>query len=255
MAHYVLILGGGQGTRMNNSTPKQFLEINGLPLLMHSICAFFASDSTCKIYIGLPKSYLSEWDSLCKKYSFNINNIIFEGGKKRLDTAYLGIKKITKENECCSDDIISIHDGARPFIDQTFIEQLINSARLNGSAIPVLSLKNALRIDLNRGSLNKNKKSKSINRSFYKTAQTPQVFNCNIIKNCYENLHELLLKGGDSSSILNGIFDDASVYEKFKSSKDPSIKEVPGREYNIKITSPMDYYLAPFIYDFYKSMQ
>ena len=73
MAHYVLILGGGQGTRMNNSTPKQFLEINNMPLLMHSISTFFASDSTCKIYIGLPKSYMSEWDSLCNKYGFNFS--------------------------------------------------------------------------------------------------------------------------------------------------------------------------------------
>ncbi|RPG59844.1 MAG: 2-C-methyl-D-erythritol 4-phosphate cytidylyltransferase [Flavobacteriales bacterium TMED191] len=255
MAHYVLILGGGQGTRMNNSTPKQFLEINDMPLLMHSISAFFASDPTCKIYIGLPKSNLSEWDGLCKKYGFNINSLIFEGGNKRLDTAYLGIKKIVSENECCTEDIISIHDGARPFIDKSFIQELINSARLNGSAIPVLPLKNALRRDSSQESLNNKNKSNSMNRSFYKTVQTPQVFNCNIIKSCYEKLHQLRSISGDSSYILNGIFDDASVYEKFKSPKDPSINQVPGREYNIKITSPMDYYLAPFIYDFYKSMQ
>ena len=133
MAHYVLILGGGQGTRLNNTTPKQFLELKGVPIIMHSVCSFFKSDSTCKIHIGLPADYMPEWVSLTKKYNFNINHTVFTGGKTRTDTVYLGIQKIVQENKCFRDDIISVHDGARPFIDPILISQLLFLSACNTS--------------------------------------------------------------------------------------------------------------------------
>jgi len=255
MAHYVLILGGGQGTRLKKTTPKQFLELKGIPIIMHSAYAFLKSDSTCKIYIGLPIDYISKWASLTKKYNFNINHTVFTGGQQRLDTVYLGIQKIVQENECCRDDIISVHDGARPFIDSTFISQLMNNARTYGSAVPVLSLKNALRRDITTRHLSKTKTINSINRLNYKITQTPQIFKYNEIEKSYKKLYDLISQEGNSESLLSSIFDDASIYENFKSPKAPIINEVPGREYNIKITTPMDYYLAPYIYDFCKSMK
>ena len=255
MTHYVLILGGGQGTRLNNITPKQFLELNGIPIIMHSAYAFLESDPECKIYIGLPTDYISEWYILTQKYNFNINHEVFEGGQKRLETVYLGIKRIMQENKCGLDDIISIHDGARPFIDSCFISDLISEAKIYGSAVPVLSLKNALiRYKMN-SSLSNTKTINSINRRHYKTTQTPQIFKFDVIEKSYKNLYDLISKEGNNASILSSIFDDASVYENFKPPKGPRIHAVPGREYNIKITTPMDYYMAPYIFDFYKSMK
>ncbi len=255
MAHYVLILGGGQGTRLNSKTPKQFLEIQGVPIIMHSAYAFLKSDSKCKIYIGLPQDYVSEWASLKKKYNFNINHKFFKGGQKRFETVYLGIQKIIQENQCHKDDIISIHDGARPFIDSIFISQLISDAKIYGSAVPVISLKNALRRSEVKSSVSNLTITNSINRLHYKTAQTPQVFKFHLIEKSYEKLYHLIFKDGNNASILSNIFDDASVYEHFKNPKEPKINEVPGREYNIKITTPMDYYIAPHIYDFFKNIK
>ncbi len=255
MAHYVLILGGGQGTRLNNTTPKQFLELKGVPIIMHSAYAFLKSDSTCKIYIGLPADYMSEWGSLTKKYNFNINHTVFTGGQTRTDTVYLGIQRIVQENKCFRDDIISVHDGARPFIDPILISKLMINARTYGNAIPILPLKNALRRDTITSILSKTKTPHSINRLHYKITQTPQIFKYHELKKSYYHLYDLISKENNSETLLSSVFDDASIYENFKSTKAPPINLVSGREYNIKITTPMDYYLAPYIYDFCKNIK
>ena len=254
MAHYVLILGGGQGIRLNNKIPKQFLELKGMPIIMHSVNAFLKSDPKSHIYIGLPKNYISKWSSLIKKYNFHINHTVFIGGQTRSETVYLGIQRIVQDNKSCVEDIISIHDGARPFIDSTFISDLISNAKKYGGSVPVLSLKNALIRNIIPTSTRNTKKNHSTNRQNYKITQTPQIFNLQEIETCYSQLYDLISKEENIESILSNIFDDLSVYEKFKETQKSSTYFVCGREYNIKITTPMDYYMAPYIYDFFTSI-
>ena len=132
MAHYVLILAGGRGKRLNQTTPKQFLDIKGVPILMHSINSFYVADPSCKIYVGLPEGYLDLWRQLCQKKNFIVSHTVYVGGKQRTDTVRLGLEKVSVENECREDDLISIHDGARPFVSSGFILELLVHAKKNG---------------------------------------------------------------------------------------------------------------------------
>ena len=83
MTNYVLILAAGSGSRCNSITPKQFLEIDNLPIVMHSVKAFHMADPNAKIYIALSKEYISKWPKICKKYKFEIEHEIYTGGKRR----------------------------------------------------------------------------------------------------------------------------------------------------------------------------
>ena len=95
--HYVLILAAVKGSRLKGrNIPKQFLKLENLPILMHSIKAFKNADPTCGIYIALPKGYQSKWKALCKEYNLNIKHKIYIGGERRFDTVWRGLKNIYK---------------------------------------------------------------------------------------------------------------------------------------------------------------
>ena len=247
MIHYVLILAAGKGSRLINSRiPKQFLELDHLPLIMHSAIAFKKADPKSELYIALPIGYKLEWRRLCKQYNFTLEHKIYTGGRRRLDTVFKGLKIIYKTkssniNHIKSHALISIHDAARPFINKEFILELINSATRNGSAVPVIKLKDSLREFIGIQAA----QSLGRDRSNYVSTQTPQVFNLDIIYKAYCQLIEL-----EQSNINHLFFDDASVYDYFQHQL--PIKLINGREYNIKITTDLDYYLAQKIYNFLK---
>ena len=97
MDHFVLILAAGEGSRLKSDVPKQFLELNGIPIIMHSLLAFRQADPTAKIYIALSKKNQSYWRELCKKYNFNIDHEIYIGGHQRSDSVFRGLQAIHKE--------------------------------------------------------------------------------------------------------------------------------------------------------------
>ena len=94
MAHHVLILAAGKGLRLESKTPKQFLEIHSLPIIMHSMQAFFSADPTSKIYVALSEDYIGKWSQLCLDYKFQINHEIYIGGNTRQESVFLGLNKI-----------------------------------------------------------------------------------------------------------------------------------------------------------------
>ncbi len=261
MIHYVLILAAGKGTRLKNSqTLKQFLTINDLPIIMHSVIAFKNADPNCRIYIGLPKNYTNYWKILCKKYNFHIDHTLYNGGKSRIKTVFNGLEKIYQDqensrkksklyqsNNLNKKKIVSIHDSARPFIDKKLILALIKIASQKGIAIPVIKLKSSLRsINLQAPPLTFAK-----NRSHYVITQTPQVFHFEDIYESYVKINRELSKYNNNQAIDDKyFFDDAGVYEYCNPKS--IINLVDGREHNIKITTDLDYILSPIIYDFVK---
>tara|TARA_B110000495_G_C22913118_1_gene533286 strand:+ start:275 stop:988 length:714 start_codon:yes stop_codon:yes gene_type:complete len=236
MAHYVIILGAGKGKRINNQLiPKQFLELENLPIIMHSIYVFSQSNSKIIFYIGLPKKHIKLWSILCEKYNFNIKHNVFVGGEERINTVSIGLNFIKKQNIIHDTDIVSIHDSARPFIKKSFVSRLIEETLKKGSAIPVIKLKNALK-----------QSHCHVDRSKYTLAQTPQCFIFNDILKAYITLFD---------STINNIasyHDDASVYELLNKNK--KLNLVQGEEYNIKITTDLDYFISEKVYEFYKKI-
>ncbi|RFC53561.1 2-C-methyl-D-erythritol 4-phosphate cytidylyltransferase [Brumimicrobium aurantiacum] len=216
MKKSVIITAGGIGKRMGSDLPKQYLEVCGLPILMHTINRFYDYDKTFEIIISLPSSFIGFWKELCQKHGFEIPHSIVEGGKERYHSIQNALKNATGE-------IVLVHDAVRPLVNDFTIENVINKAIEDGAAVPVLPIKSTLR----KGTKNE---SKHIDRANYWEVQTPQAFRAEILREAY--LIEFSSK----------VTDDASLVEA--SGKKVQLTE--GNEENIKITTPFDLKLVEF---------
>ncbi len=218
---YALIVAGGSGKRFGSGTPKQFLNINGKPILMHTIEAFYNADNTTDIIITLPKEQISYWERLCILHGFVIKHRIVEGGDTRTMSVKNGLSVI--ENH---ESVVSIHDGVRPIISEKIIDNCYSVAALNGAAVPAVKVVDTIRhIDPATGL------SKTLNRDNLVAVQTPQTFRTNEIISAYNKISS------------DGFTDDASVYEK----TGRHVTLVEGDVKNIKITHPTDIIIAETI--------
>ena len=211
-----VIVAGGKGYRAGGELPKQFLPLGGKPMLMHTINAFYLFNKETRIIVVLPKEFVSLWQQLCSEHNFVINHRIVVGGETRFHSVKNGL------NEVSTEEIVAIHDGARPFVSPELIKKCYEEAVENQcGVIPVIDEVNSVRKLTDKG-------SEIIDRSQLKLVQTPQVFPAHLLKSAYE-------LGYDSSYT-----DDASVAEKYG----VNIKLVPGEYTNIKITTSLDIILA-----------
>src|SRR5688572_21803847 len=94
---YALVVAGGKGTRIQSSTPKQFLPLNGLPVLMHTLQAFYNYSKKISIVLVLPETDMEYWHSLCKQYNFTIKLTLQTGGETRFQSVKRGLEKIQEE--------------------------------------------------------------------------------------------------------------------------------------------------------------
>ncbi len=215
MKKYVIILAGGTGKRMGTDQPKQFLEVGGLPLLMHTFHAFYKVDQNFAFVLVLPGALREQWQQLCESYDFQIPHQISGSGPKRFHSVKSGLNRVP-ENV-----LVAIHDGVRPFVSAQVIENCFLLAMRKGSAVPVIPLIESVR-EIS-GSL-----SKSIDRNKLRLVQTPQVFLSSAIKQAYQQ------------PFSESFTDDATVLE----CAGGQIYLVEGNHENIKITSPADFTLA-----------
>lgn len=222
MKEFAIIVAGGSGSRMQSKTPKQFLLLGGIPILMHTIEAFNSYSEEVSIILVLPEYEIATWAKLCIDYKFDQIVRVVPGGSSRTQSVINGLNAI-KENE----SIVAIHDGVRPLIQKETISTSFKLAKIHGCAVACTHLKESLRI------VDKNI-SKSINRSNYRLIQTPQTFNTALIKAAYENLKDHI-----------EYTDDASVAEE----NGLVISLFEGSYENIKITTQEDLLFAEAIID------
>ena len=215
MNKYILIVAGGSGSRMGNSTSKQFLELSGRPLLMHTFEAFHSSWKNFKFIVVLPDNQIQYWKDLCDKHKFNIPHIIVKGGSERYFSVKNGLQ-IVNEN-----GFIAVHDGVRPLVNNETIIRCFEEAEKHGCAIPCIDIPESMR------KLTENA-SQVVDRAQYKIIQTPQVFSISLLKQAYQLPFE------------KSFTDDASVFERAGN----KIHLVKGNDENIKITKPADLLVA-----------
>lgn len=214
MTKSIIITAGGIGKRMGSVIPKQFIEVKGLPILMHTITRLFEYENDLEIILVLPNAHIEYWKDLVEKHKFEIDHIIVEGGEERFFSIQNGLKK-------ASGNLVGVHDGVRPFVSLEVIKNVFNAAKNYEAAIPVVNLKESIRkVEA--------AESVSVDRSQYRIVQTPQCFTSEIIKQAY------------LQDFSNEFTDDASVVEKLGT----KIYLVEGNDENIKITTPMDLKLA-----------
>jgi 2-C-methyl-D-erythritol 4-phosphate cytidylyltransferase len=218
---YVVIVAGGSGKRMGMDTPKQFLELAGRPVLMHTIERFRQFNESIEVITVLPENQLRFWIDLQKKYSFDVPHTLVKGGSKRFMSVRHGLEFVNTPG------LVAIHDGVRPLVRLETIKRCFEAAEKYGNAIPVVSPADSLRLDEGAG-------NKSVNRMNIKQVQTPQVFDAEKIKKAY-------LQDFDPS-----FTDDATVLEK----TGEKIHLVEGNRENIKITNPEDLFIAQTLLSF-----
>ena len=218
---YVIITAGGVGTRMGTSSPKQFLELHDLPVIMHSIKAFTDHSTSIHLILVLPEDYIEEWNNLCSQYNFSAKHQVCTGGDTRFQSVKNGLKLIEGEG------LVAIHDAVRPLVTPSLISRCFDDAEHYGNAIPVINPKDSVR-EVN------NNDSKVVDREKLRLVQTPQVFKCSLIQKAYEQAYRPLFT------------DDASVLE----SLGVKIHLTEGEQSNIKLTTREDLLIAKALLGF-----
>jgi 2-C-methyl-D-erythritol 4-phosphate cytidylyltransferase len=208
---YVVIVAGGSGKRMGAEIPKQFLELAGRPVLMHTIERFKKFNDAIEIITVLPENQLRFWIDIQKKHSFSVAHTLVKGGSNRFYSVKNGLKFVN------SPGLVAIHDGVRPFVSIDTIKRCFEAAEKLGNAIPTISPTESLRMVTDNG-------SEPVNRFHVKQIQTPQVFNAGLLKEAY------------LQDYCPEFTDDATVLEK----KGEKINLIEGNRENIKITNPED---------------
>ncbi len=211
MMKYALIVAGGRGSRMQSTTPKQFIEVGGLPILMRAIRAFYQYSQTIKIIVVIPEEHFTLWSKLAENHHFNIPCQLVKGGKTRFESVKNGLHSIENEG------LVAIHDGVRPFVTSQLIDQCYKSADEYGSGVAAVIPKDSSPELTETG-------NRTVNRHQYRLIQTPQTFEVSIIKQAY------------LSADNTGFTDDASVAEN----AGIVISLVDGDYSNIKITTAED---------------
>lgn len=215
MQKIALIVAGGKGERMNSSIPKQFLLLNGLPILMHTIKQFSHLEG---IVLVLPKTQFNLWEELCIKYNFTEKYTLVQGGETRFHSVKNGLEKVGNNS------IVAIHDGVRPLISKHLITKLIEGTSENIGTISIIPIKDSIRKV-------EGENSTHIDRSNLFKVQTPQCFLSNNIKEAYtQNFSDIFT-------------DDASVFE----ANGGKINTILGEEKNIKITTQEDLKIAEIL--------
>ncbi len=219
MKHYAIIVAGGSGSRMKSSIPKQYLELNGLPILMHTINAFYSTDSNIQIILVLPPGDVSYWEDLCKKHVFTVPVSLAAGGASRYESVKNGLAQIQAD-----DAVVAIHDGVRPLVSSDMILESFKTAALRGNAVTAVKLKDSIRMV-------KDGENMPVDRSAYRLIQTPQTFQLCQLREAYEQQFDPVL-----------FTDDASVVE----ADGKSIYLIEGSYRNIKITTTEDLKIASY---------
>lgn len=220
-----VILASGSGSRINKQVPKQFLELSGSPLLIHTLKPFEKNIDIGEMIIVTRSDYIDRTWEYVKRYRLEKVKKIIRGGKTRQESSKNGI-------DGCGDDteIVLIHDAVRPFITNNLLNRLIKTLDQHKAVVPVIASTDTIIETDRKGFIRKIPE-----RSMLWRVQTPQAFDYQLIKEA----HMRALKGGikdstDDSSLVLGI-----GYPVFT---------VKGDEKNIKITLPIDLDIASKIF-------
>lgn len=225
MRTIAIIVAGGKGTRFGADVPKQFLELGGRPILMRTIEAFWESrendDDTLDIIVTLPSGQVERWRNLYHGHGCTVPHRLAPGGVNR----WLSVKNAL---HCIGDpadvDVIAVHDGVRPLVSPDLIRRVLEAARRDGAAVPVVMLNDSVRqVD--------GETSHALDRSSLRAVQTPQAFEARLLLEAYGQHYDPTFT------------DDASVVER----AGHRVTLVDGDPVNLKITRPMDLALAEYL--------
>lgn len=223
----VIIPAAGLGTRMGRSAPeregisrKQFMLLNGSPILIHTIRKFVSTPLVTEIVVALRADDLAWAEELLRSQGLANSVRITEGGESRQQSVENALATISDDTE-----LVAVHDAVRPFVERETIEKVIGEAAETGAAIlgivPVDTVKQ----------VHRNKVRATMPRERLILTQTPQVFRLDLLRQAFEKAREDLFIGTDESSLVERL-------------EQVEVSVVLGTDRNIKITKPSDMELA-----------
>lgn len=230
-----LIFAGGTGQRMNSrSKPKQFLEIYGKPIIIHTLEHFEFHEMIDKIVVVCIKPWIEELNGLLKRYGIEKVCSVIPGGKTGQESIHLGLEEINKF--AGEDDVVLIHDGVRPLINESLITKNIESVLKYGSAITSEFVRESIIISNDRESVDDMPP-----RNKLCVAKAPQSFYFKEILDLYNKAKEDQFASIDSAHLCNHYQKNLHIVESTKN--------------NIKVTEPGDYYIYRALYEALESQQ
>ena len=213
---YAIIVAGGKGLRMGGDLPKQFIPVEGRPVLMRTLDTFHACDPSIQLILVLPPDHQPYWQELCREYGFRVPHRIADGGATRFHSVQSGLALADE-----ADALVAVHDGVRPFVSHEVIARCYAEAEAHGAAVPVVPVVETVRQLLPEG-------SKTVSRDAYRLVQTPQTFRAPLLRRAY------------GQPFCEAFTDDASVVEALGH----AVHLVEGNRENIKLTTPFDLIVA-----------
>ena len=261
MKKYAIIVAGGKGLRMGGELPKQFIPVEGRPVLMRTLDNFQACDSSIQIILVLPHDHQPYWQELCREYQFAVPHRIANGGATRFHSVQNGLALVD-----APEALVAVHDGVRPFVSHEVINRCYQDADQYGAVVPVIPVVETVRqlvpsslsddadsqkeiVNCQLTSLKSlcsaelasnlcshsnatlsivNSSSVTVPRDAYRLVQTPQTFRASLLRRAYEQ------------PFCDAFTDDASVVEALGH----AVHLVEGNRENIKLTTPFDLTVA-----------
>lgn len=218
-----IVLAAGQGKRMHSSVQKQFLLLDGKPLIFYGLDAFENSSVDQIVLVtGLDEISYCQTE-IVEKYGFSKVTHIASGGKERYHSVYEGLKAAEGA------DYVLIHDGARPLLTKEIISRTLKGAEEYGACVAGMPVKDTIKTVDSDGFV-----AATPDRSRLWQIQTPQAFSYQWIRQAYDKLFS-------REEYQQGITDDAMVLETMSSHR---VKLIEGSYSNIKVTTPEDMAVA-----------
>ena len=216
MKKYAIIVAGGKGLRMGGELPKQFIPVEGRPVLMRTLDRFHACDSGIRIILVLPRDHQPYWQELCREYDFRVPHRIADGGPTRFHSVQNGLALVDDPEA-----LVAVHDGVRPFVASEVIEACYREAEAHGAVVPVIPVVETVRQLVGEASV-------TVPRDAYRLVQTPQTFRASLLRRAYEQ------------PFCEAFTVDASVVEALGE----AVCLVESNRENIKLTTPYDLIVA-----------
>jgi 2-C-methyl-D-erythritol 4-phosphate cytidylyltransferase/2-C-methyl-D-erythritol 2,4-cyclodiphosphate synthase len=218
-----VIAAGGTGTRMNNAVPKQFLEIAGRPILLHTVENLASVEEVRQVVIALPEEHIPAAEAIFRGQPLRVPVQCVSGGANRQESVRRGVRHVYPDT-----DVIMVHDAVRPICNRAMMRRVLDAAWTKGAAIPGLPATETIQRVSSKGRV-----LATPPRSELFAIQTPQVFHAGILRTALDRAHEEGFLGTDESSVVRWAGHPVWVVE--------------GAPDNIKITRPMDLDLAELL--------
>ena len=222
--NFAIVVAAGKGTRLGGLRPKQFLEIGGVPIIIHTVRQFERSQQIDEIIVVLPPEETANFISFAQDFGLKKVSRAVAGGATRAQSVLCGLASIRDA------EIVAVHDGVRPLVTPDEIDATIQAARANGAAILTASAADTIK------EIKDDRVIRTLPRANLRRALTPQCFRYDILKRAYDQLNDIAASGIE-------ITDDSMLVERLG----VEIVAVAGSARNIKITSAEDLILAEAI--------